>query len=240
MPCKNFAHAEIKKRLVKDRLPKTTVNETLCKEFTQQENTALSRHGAFDRKQIHPSPPPGTEEHLENMEKMAEDVKNCLSQARFAGKFMECYRGIGGNGIFNDEERLKEFLTFSEEKQGECTWTYGPNTSENPHFQALVQVWGIPEDFERSHTEDYNVIMNKNGKRTAWNDKYSTNLYGNVNDNNLELQSIPDHVLWLTSGGELHYLAFEKTSSLYASSPQLVDSPGLFLPSRILDTFFMF
>lgn len=81
--------------------------------------------------------------------------------------------------------------------------------------------------------------MNKKGKHTAWNDKYSTNLYGDNNDVNLELQPIPDYVSWLTSAGELHYLAIEKTSSLYASSPQLVDSPGLFLPSRILDTFFI-
>ena len=203
------------------------------------ENTALSRHGAFDSRQIHANPHPGTKEHLENMERMAEDVKNCLSQARFAGKFLECYRGIGGNGIFSDEERLKEFLTFSEEKKEECTWVYSPSTSENPHFQALVQVWGVPEDFEGSYIKDYNVIMNKKGKHTAWNDKYSTNLYGNNNDVNLELQPIPDYVSWLTSGGELHYLSIEKTSSLYAVSPQLVDVPGLFLPSRILDTFFI-
>ena len=127
---------------------------------------------------------------------MAEDVK-----ARFAGKFLECYRGIGGNIIFNDEELGKSFK-YSQKRRvylgGECTWMYGLNTSENPHFQALVQVWGIPEDFERSYTENYNVIMNKNGKHTAWNDKHSTNLYGNVNDNSLELQPIPDNVLWLS------------------------------------------
>ena len=116
-----------------------------------KENTSLSRHDAFESKQIHLNPQPGREEHLKNMEKMVEDVKNCLSQASFAGKFLECYRGIGGNGIFNDEECLKEFLAFSEEKKRECTWMYGPSTSENAHFQALVQVWGIPEDFERSY-----------------------------------------------------------------------------------------
>ena len=82
------------------------------------------------------------------------------------------------------------------------------------------------------------MIMNKKGKHTAWNDKYSTNLYGNNNDVNLELQPIPDYVFWLTSSGELHYLSIEKTSS-YALSLQLVDLPGLFLPFRILDTFLL-
>ena len=43
------------------------------------ENTALSRHGAFSSQQIHGKSEPGTTEHLENMEKMAKDVKNCLS-----------------------------------------------------------------------------------------------------------------------------------------------------------------
>ena len=122
-------------------------------------------------------------------------------------------------------------------KKQECTWVFGHRTSENPHFQALVQVWGVPDDFEGSYIEDHDVIMNKKGKHTAWNDKYSTNLYGNNNDVNLELQPTPGYVFWLTNSGELHYLSTEKTSS-YALSPQLVDLPGLFLPSRILDTFF--
>ena len=34
-------------------------------------------------------------------------------------------------------------------------------------------------------------------------------------------------------------MTFEKTSCLYASSLQLVDSPALFLPSQILDNFFI-
>ena len=153
-----------------------------------------------------------------------------LITSSFCRKILDCYRGIGGNGIFGDEERLKEFLTFSEERKEECTWTYGPSTTENPHFQALMQVWRIPEDFEGSYIEDYNVIMNKKIKRTAWNDKYSTKLYRDANNNNLVLQPIPDYVSWLTSG---------ETSTLYASSPQLVDTPGLFLPSRVLDAFFI-
>ena len=29
---------------------------------------------------------------------------------------------------------------------------------QNPHFQAIVDVWGVPETFERHYTEDYNLI----------------------------------------------------------------------------------
>ena len=201
------------------------------------ENSALSRHGCFRSKQVHPNAETGSKEHIENMDKMAEDVKDCLSQARFAGKFLECFRGIGENGIFSDEVRLKEFLRFSEERKDECEWTYSPKSSDHPHFQALVNAWGVPEDFERSYIEDYQVIMNKTDRRTAWKDKYSTNLYGTDNEDNFELQPIPDYVSWLTSGGELHYLSFEKTAALYSS--EILDSPELFLPSRILNNFFI-
>ncbi len=55
------------------------------------ENLALSRHGAFNSKQIHPKAEAGSAEHLENMGKMADDVRECLSQARFAGRFLQCF-----------------------------------------------------------------------------------------------------------------------------------------------------
>lgn len=116
MPRKNFASIEIEK-ISQRSFAEYNSKRNFVERVHAAENTALSRHGAFDSKQIHANPQPGTKEHLENMERMAEDVKNCLSQARFAGKFLECYGGIGGNGIFSDEERLKEFLTFSEEKK---------------------------------------------------------------------------------------------------------------------------
>ena len=172
------------------------------------------------------------------MEKMADDVKDCLAQACFAGRFLQCFRGIGRDGIFNDEERLKEFLRFSEERKEECDWTYGIENVKNPHFQAIVDVWGVPETFERHYTEDYNLISGtkNDADRTCWNDKYSTNIYGKDNHNNLELQPIPDFVSW-QQRGELHYLSYEKNSKLYESL--LIKSPELFLPSIILDNLFV-
>jgi hypothetical protein len=196
------------------------------------ENAALSRHVAFSSKQIHLHAEAGSE-HLENMEKMASDIQDCLTQARFAGRFLECFRGIKDSGIFNDEEQLKAFISFSEERKQECEWIYCPETM-NPHFQALVQTWGVSDDFERSYVQDYNIIMNNHGKCTAWKDKYSTTLYDDSDSVNSELQPIPDFVRWIDSGGELHYLSYEKTSLL-----GLIDTPQLFLPSIILDTFFI-
>ena len=170
---------------------------------------------------------------------MADDVKDCLAQVRFAGRFLQCFLGIGRDGIFNDEERLKEFLRFSEERKEECDWTYGIENVKNPHFKALVDVWGLPETFERHSTEDYNLISvtyctKNDADRTCWNDKYSTNIYGKENHNNLELQPIPDFVSWQQSG-ELHYLSYEKTSKLYESL--LIKTPELFFPSKFLTTY---
>ena len=64
------------------------------------ENLALSQQGAFNSKQFHLKAEVGNAQHLENMEKMADNVKECLAQARFARRFLQCFRGIGRDGIF--------------------------------------------------------------------------------------------------------------------------------------------
>ena len=47
-----------------------------------------------------------------------------------------------------------------------------------------------------------------------------------------ELQPIPDYVRWVSTGGELHYLTFEKRLGLKGDWD---NSPGLFRPERLLD-----
>jgi hypothetical protein len=164
------------------------------------ETQALSRHRPFNSKQLHERGNPGTQAHLENMEKMADDIKDCLSNARFAGHFLECFRGIKDGGVFDNEDRLKEFLKLSKERKEECDWTYGPNSTSNPLFQALVQTWGVTLDFERKFVEDYHLIMQDNqDQRTAWKYKYSTTLDGPRNaSKRFELQPVPDYVKWLS------------------------------------------
>lgn len=49
------------------------------------------------------------------MERMAENVINCLKWAKFGGKFIEVYRGLKEeNWIFNDEVGVKKFFSFFE------------------------------------------------------------------------------------------------------------------------------
>ena len=79
-------------------------------------------------------------------------------------------------------------------------------------------------------------MNNSTTNRTCWNDKYSTNLYGKDCEENFELQTIPDFVSWQQTG-ELHYLSYEKTLSLYNS--ELITTPNFFLPSRILENLFV-
>ena len=151
------------------------------------------------------------------MEKMADNVQDCLAQARFAGRFLRCFRGIGRDGIFNNEERLKEFLRFSEEPQrGMRLDIYGIENVKNPHFQAIVDVWGVPETFEHHYTGDYNLISGtkNDADRTCRNNKYSTNIYGKDNHNNLELQPIPDFVSWQQSGIDVQYQRSESDGQI--------------------------
>ena len=48
-----------------------------------EEHRVLSSHGPFNSK---PIAKPGTDEHIENMEAVAEEVRKCLVQALFGGK----------------------------------------------------------------------------------------------------------------------------------------------------------
>ena len=51
------------------------------------------------------------------MEAMAKDVVNCLSKAKFNDKYVLSKRS-GGDSVFDDEIKLRVFLSLSEEKKG--------------------------------------------------------------------------------------------------------------------------
>ena len=62
------------------------------------------------------------------MEAMVKEVVNCTSQGRYSGSPISCYRRIRNDEyIFDDEEKLRQFLMLSEEGKEECDWTYKPN-----------------------------------------------------------------------------------------------------------------
>ena len=201
------------------------------------ENVALSRHGAFCSSKVHQNVEKHSPEHLENMESMAKDVKQCLSCARFGNSFIQCFRGVAKNVVFNDELKLKEYLNLNEERKMDCDWTYTP--LKNEYFNTLVETWKLDENYIGQYAEDYKIIANQSGVRTANKDKYGTMLRdaSHFDDHNGKtLQPIPDYIRWVHSG-ELHFLSYEKTEQLARDKPEITDC-DIFLPTRILDIFF--
>ena len=79
------------------------------------ENPVLSKHGPCSSKLIHSSCKTGGKMHHENMEAMAKEVVDCLSQGNFGRKPLSSLRGVKDDEyIFEDEADIKEFLALSE------------------------------------------------------------------------------------------------------------------------------
>ena len=53
-----------------------------------QENLVLSRHGPFSSKILHENATPFGKEHEENMESMATEVKNILTQVKLFNRIL--------------------------------------------------------------------------------------------------------------------------------------------------------
>ena len=100
----------------------------------------------------------------------------------------------------------------------------------------MVETWKIDENYIGQYAEDYKVIANQSGVRTANKDKYGTMLRdaSHFDDHNGKiLQPIPDYICWINSG-ELHFLSYDKTEQLARDKPEITDC-DIFLPTRILD-----
>ena len=96
-----------------------------------------------------------------------------------------------------------------------------------------MNCWQIDENFKGSYAADYKVISN------AQRDKYGTRISNpGMEEGTLSLQPIPDYIRWVNENGELHYLSFEKTEHLTREYSKIATSSDLFLPGRMLDTFF--
>ena len=83
------------------------------------ENKVLSDHGPFSSKRVHAVAAPGSAEHKENMERMAQDVIDYIRKGMFNKEPIKCFRGIGSeqNYIFRDKNALKSFSLLSEERK---------------------------------------------------------------------------------------------------------------------------
>ena len=168
---------------------------------------------------------------------MASEVCKCISTGRFGGKALKCYRGIEAKDfLFDDEDCMSTFLSFSEESKGEYAETYKVKSCEL--LTQLHVAWTVDLQFEGRYQNDYRLINNDlTVERTAWKDKYSTVLYspGHIFCSRREMQPIPDVIRWL-SCHELHYMPWQE--ALLLEDGPWHDIPGLFLPSKILDLFF--
>lgn len=203
-----------------------------------EENRVLSTHGPFTSKGIHKNPVVGSVEHKENMEHMAEEVKKCLQTATFGGMPLECHRGLKCDKfLFNDESKLKTFLSLSEEGKTLFDETYSVNKCDL--LTALHCTWGVDLDFQQSYKHDYALLTNKlTDERTSWEDKYTTSLFSPlpVPFARKEAQPLPDYLRWVDTC-ELHFMTLQKTSLLEAGPWDNI--PGMFLPSNILDLCFL-
>lgn len=203
-----------------------------------EENRVLSKHGPFNSHAIHQIAEIGSSTHKENMEHMAGEVCKCISTGRFGGKSMKCYRGIEPKHfLFDDEDRLNTFLSLSEEGKGEFADTY--KVKNGDLLTQLHVAWDVDLHFEGRYQSDYRLISNElTVERTAWKDKYSTVLYspGNIHCRRRELQPIPDIIRWLNCH-ELHYMPWQEATLLEDGPWYSIE--GLFLPSKVLDLFFI-
>ena len=204
-----------------------------------QTNKVLAAHGAFSSHVIHPGVKgPGKPEHQENMEKMAEDVIDCLKSAKFGGQYIEVYRGLKeDNWIFNDEANLKKFLSLSEFSKEVSGMSY--RARQTPLAKSLHEVWEIEQDYSDEYWCDYTMLKGEGEDTSSWCDKYTTVIFRKGDDwrgspqQRIHRQPLPDFVRWVTSNGELHYLPYELRTSLPVGKWDSV--AGCYLPSHCLD-----
>ena len=212
------------------------------------ENEALSKHGPFDAHQIHQTGKTGSLEHRQNITAMAEEIQTCLnSGVLYHGKPLEAFRATcDSNFVFDDEKELKNFLSLSESQKAEFSdLSYHPKQTKL--LAHLCAIWNVSMDYEHSYYNDYLTICCQNKTSTGSNmdfptvykDKYTFATYrndlgwkGQVLDP-FERQPLPDYIRWFSTGGELHYLPYEKRRS-FPTGPW-DQCPGLFLPTKVLE-----
>ena len=199
------------------------------------ENFALSRHGPFSSCMLHQRSAPGSQEHKENMEAMANEVQQRLNACQYAKKPLQSFRGIQPeNFIFNDEDNLKTFLSLTEERKAlapTSLCTYKP--VKNSMFDNLVITWHLNELFSGSYIDDYKLLRNKDKEHV---DKYTTCFIScdASAETNLvtKIQPLPDYCRWIRTC-ELHYMPLDEREKLERGVWD--NTPGLFLPSIILE-----
>ena len=103
----------------------------------------------------------------------------------------------------------------------------------------LESVWSIRKDLKSMYGEDYCTL---GSTETASLDKHSSSIFregvswkGGKPQERFDRQPLPDYQRWI-SHGDLHYLSFEARKNFPVGPWD--ESPGIFLPEKVLDTCF--
>ena len=201
-------------------------------------NLHIQRQAVLSSTKIFSDVSPGSAEHMQNMEFVAEDLKNTMQNAKFGGHFIKCFRGIGDaeHFIFDDEKNLRAFLSLSEQRKIENAERYTVKTNDTT--KALAMIWGADENLQRYYSSDYLLLLNdETNIKTSWCGKYITAVFrsdeewiGEDTSRSIP-QPLPDYVRWLETG-RMHYMPYELRITL--DSGIWDNEPDLFLPERIL------
>ena len=203
------------------------------------ENKVLPDHGPFNSKPIHDTSPPGSKQHHENMESMANEVIDCIGKGVYNKEPIKCFRGVGkeDNFVFRDEDKLKSLSLLSEERKKEDRTTYQASTGEKLRY--LENVWSVKKNFSGTYGEDYNTLTSS---KTAFTDNYSTSIFradecwrGKPLERFDRQASASDFKFWEITG-ELHYMSFEERRDFPVGPWD--ECRGVFMPEKVLDTCF--
>jgi len=161
-------------------------------------NRVLAAHGPFNGNSLHKQATAGSSEHHNNMEAMAEEVRQCINQATFGRNPLFSYRGVK-EFTFSDEEALQNLLTLSEKSKSDAFYA----SKRNPILDEICKSRGIRPGFERELYQGlqtvakFEVIV----ERTSCRDKYTTVLYSPTLDftgERYELQSVLEYIRWVS------------------------------------------
>ncbi|CAC5400242.1 unnamed protein product [Mytilus coruscus] len=84
-------------------------------------NLHIQRLGIIKSSSIFKEPEAGSQEHIKNMEAVAEELQHVIQNASFGGHKIQCFRGVGADQtfLFGDENTLRKFLSLSEKRKME-------------------------------------------------------------------------------------------------------------------------
>ena len=98
------------------------------------------------------------------MERMAKDVKRCLSHMQYGEQPCIVLRGIGmeENFVFNNEKQLSNFMAKNEFQEIQDNASYVP--VKNSIWEEMCIVWNLNNNnFVSSYKDDYHTLQNSIG-----------------------------------------------------------------------------